>query len=222
MKFKAENKFTKFSLPPLYPITDLGLAKKTTHLDIVKELVEGGAKLIQIREKNLSSYDLFSQAMEVITYARKKGVKIIINDRVDIALAVDADGVHIGQDDLPIEEARTLLGPKKIIGLSTHNLRQAIKANASSADYISIGPIFGTATKASSNLPLGTGIIKHLRHRVTKPMVAIGGVRLDRLEDVFSVGADSVAVISDLLKYDNISERTKVYLAECLKRSSRS
>jgi thiamine-phosphate pyrophosphorylase len=199
-------------LAPIYPITDLALSRKSTHLEIVKELIGGGATLIQLREKNLNARDFFDQARQAIAYARKRGVRIIINDRVDIALAADADGVHLGQDDLPVEKARRLLGTRKLIGISTHNIRQAMRASATLVDYLSIGPIFQTSTKESANPTLGIEFIRKLRNRITKPIVAIGGITLDRSASVLAAGADSVAVISDLLKQGDLRARMKLYL----------
>ncbi len=204
-----------FSLPAFYPITDLKIARRETHLEIVKDLVGGGAKIIQIRDKQLSTSDLLIQVGDVLSYARKKKVKIIVNDRVDLVMATDADGVHLGQEDLPVEKARKLLGAKKIIGLSTHSRIQALKGAQSSADYISIGPIFRTATKGTSDLPLGVGIIKSLRAQISKPLVAIGGITLERVGDLLVAGANSVALVSDLLSAPDITKKAKAYVEMC-------
>ncbi len=205
----------RFSLPPLYPITDLKIANRKTHIEIVRALISGGAKIIQIRDKRLSTSDLLTQVGDVLSYARKRNVKIIINDRVDLVMATDADGVHLGQEDLPVEEARRLLGAKKMIGLSTHSLAEALKGSQSSADYIAIGPIFRTRTKGTSDLSLGIDIIKSLRPRVSKPIVAIGGITLEKVGDLFAAGANSVALISDLLSASDITKRTKAYVEKC-------
>src|SRR5687768_11240200 len=136
----------KFSLPKIYPITDVSISK-LSHLEQVEKLIEGGAKLIQLRDKNASSKDFYEAAKKVIEFARPKKVKIIINDRVDIALVLKADGVHLGQDDLPPPHARKILGNKAIIGFSTHTLSQAVEAVNLPIDYLAIGPIFPTSSK---------------------------------------------------------------------------
>lgn len=203
----------KKTLPPLYAITDRKLARRDTHLEIVRELIRGGATLIQIREKELDAYDLYQQARRAVDYAHRRGVRIIINDRVDLALAVGADGVHLGQEDLPPQEARQLLGPRKLIGYSTHNWRQAVRAESEPVDYIAVGPLFATTTKESSNPALGVAIIRKLKRRLTKPLVGIGGITLGTLPALFSAGLDTVAVISDLLSRGDMARRTRAYIS---------
>lgn len=199
-------------LPRLYAITDLKRAGKASHLAVVKELIKGGASLIQLREKELPARDFFRQACEAIEYAHRRNVKIIINDRVDIALAAGADGVHLGQHDMPVICARKLLGPRKIIGISTHNLRQFSAALRTDADYISIGPIYPTRTKTDPDPPLGPKIVARLARRIDRPLVAIGGITLENAPELVAAGADSVAVISDLLSYGEIASRTRAFL----------
>lgn len=182
----------------LYPLTDRRLSG-LSHAEQVSELSEGGATLVQLREKILSPLEFYREAAEALRVARERRVKIIINDRVDIALALKADGVHLGQDDLPPEAARELLGPEVIIGFSTHNLEQALLSTKMPIDYIAIGPIFSTATKQSSEPAVGLDGLGQVRQAVGEiPLVAIGGITSQNSQDVLAAGADAIAVISDI------------------------
>jgi len=186
-------------VPKIYPITDTKLSG-VSHLEQVKALLEGGARMIQIRDKNMSSRELFGAIEECNVMVRDYDAKLIVNDRVDITMALRADGVHLGQDDLPPVEARKLLGPRAIIGFSTHSVEQAIKAMELPVDYIAAGPIFKTRSKADAEPAIGLEGLKRIRQAIGKfPLVAIGGINLDNCRDVFSAGADSVAMISALV-----------------------
>jgi len=178
-------------------------------------LIKGGAKIVQLRDKYASPKDFYADANEALKFARENSVKIIINDRVDIALALKADGVHLGQDDLPPEKARKILGEKAIIGFSTHNLDQAEKAVKLPIDYLAIGPIFDTKTKENPDKTVGIENIKKVREAIGDfPLVAIGGITLENFRDVLSEGADSVAVVSDLLFNANkITEKMREFSA---------
>ncbi len=200
-------------LPKIYPITDTRIAKIPLVAQVEK-LIEGGANFIQLREKYASPQDFYQAAQLALEYARKCGVKIIINDRVDIALALEADGVHLGQDDLPPEEARKILGEKAIIGFSTHNLEQAIRAVALPIDYLAIGPVYATTTKENPDQTVGLEGIKIIRKAVANfPLVAIGGINYRNLPEIFESGADSAAIISDLIgDADQITEKMRLYL----------
>lgn len=190
----------KLYLPKIYPITDVRVSG-LTHVEQVKLLANGGAKIVQIREKHLAPNEFYKQAKESVKIAESFGVKIIINDRVDIALALKADGVHLGQDDLPPEEARKILGSEAIIGVSTHSVEQARDAIMRPVDYIAVGPIFPTKSKKNPDELVGIGGLKRVRDVIGDfPLVAIGGINLDNFESVFENGANSVAVISELLK----------------------
>ncbi len=199
-------------LPRIYPITDVRLSG-LTHTEQVRRLAEGGARLIQLREKTASPREFYESAVEAIAVARTLGVKIIINDRLDIAIAARADGVHLGQDDLLVEEARRLIGPDKIIGFSTHNLKQALEADLLALDYIAIGPVFGTSTKENPDPITGLELVREVKRRVAKPIVAIGGITLERAPSVIEAGADSLAVISDLYSTRDITNRLRAFLA---------
>lgn len=199
-------------LPEIYPITDTRLIN-LSHAEQVKRLIEGGAKMIQLREKWASPKDFYEQAKESLEIARKSNVKIIINDRVDIALALKADGVHLGQDDLSPEYARKILGDKAIIGFSTHNLKQAIEAVKFPIDYLAIGPVFATKTKENPDNIIGIESIKNIREAIGDfPLVAIGGINLDNFREVLDAGANSAAIISDLVSdADKITQKLREF-----------
>lgn len=158
-----------FSLPRLYPITDT-LISGLSHGKQVELLAAGGASLIQLREKRASPREFYRAAMEAMSVARRLGVQIIINDRVDIAIAVNADGVHLGQDDLPPDRARRLLGETRIIGFSTHVLEQALAADVAPIDYLAIGPIFQTSTKDNPDAVVGLETVSEVRRLISKPL----------------------------------------------------
>jgi thiamine-phosphate pyrophosphorylase len=205
-----DDRVMTFTLPRLYPITDARLAG-LTHAEQVERLAAGGATLVQLRDKHAAPREFFEQARRAVEVARALGVRLVINDRLDIALAVGADGVHLGQDDLPVERARELLGAGRILGYSTHNVRQALAADSAPADYIAIGPVFQTRTKENPDPVVGPELIRELKSRLTKPLVGIGGITLDRAPAVIAAGADSVAVISDLYAGGDIAARTRQY-----------
>ena len=183
----------------VYPITDLHLTG-LSHSEQVARLIDGGAALIQLREKQLSPQEFFMQAEEAVRFAHQRGVRVIINDRVDVALAVKADGVQLGQDDMSVSGARELLGPQAIIGLSTHNREQAVRALAQPIDYLAIGPVFKTTSKTDPEQAVGLKGIREIRRLAGEfPVIAIGGITRDNAPAVFDAGADSVALISALL-----------------------
>ncbi|MEQ1604464.1 MAG: thiamine phosphate synthase [Pyrinomonadaceae bacterium] len=186
-------------LPRIYPITDTRISG-LSHLDQVVRLVNGGARFIQLREKYASPRDFYDAAKDVIAFAAERSVTIIINDRVDIALVSNAAGVHLGQDDMPPEHARELLGPRAIIGYSTHTFDQACAAVDLPVDYIAYGPIFQTATKENPDAVVGTEELKGIRNSIGRfPLVAIGGISRDNLNSVIDAGADSAAIIGAIL-----------------------
>jgi len=197
-------------LPKIYPITDPRISG-LSHTAQVEKFIEGGATFIQLRDKYASSGDFYQSATEAIEIARARNVKIIINDRVDIALALKADGVHLGQDDLPPAHARAILGKNAIIGFSTHNLQQALDAANLPIDYLAVGPVFNTQTKENPDAVVGIeGIVKVRESIGDFPLVAIGGINSKIFLDVLNAGADSAAIIGDLLSDpDKISEKLK-------------
>lgn len=197
-------------LPRIYPITDRRLSG-LSHSEQVRRLADGGAALVQLREKDAPSGEFLREASDTMRAVRTLGVKIIINDRVDIAMAVGAAGVHLGQDDLPPAAARRLLGDAAIIGFSTHNLAQAASAVLLPVDYIAMGPIFSTVTKPDTEPVVGLDELRAVRTRIGSfPLVAIGGINAGNIREVLAAGADSAAVIGALLaRPDEIAERMR-------------
>ena len=186
-------------LPKVYPITDTAISG-LSHCEQVKRLIAGGAALIQLRDKHASSRVFYADAQAALQVARAAGVKLIINDRVDIALALRADGVHLGQEDMPVEAARRVLGDQAVIGFSTHNLEQLQEALHLPIDYLAFGPIFPTASKRNPDPVAGLIQLKQACEMVL-PMqvVAIGGINRSNATDVRNAGANAVAVISSVL-----------------------
>jgi thiamine-phosphate pyrophosphorylase len=188
-----------FHLPKVYPITDTNLSG-LSHAEQVDRLIAGGATLIQLRDKHAAPGDFFRQAEAARQIARKHDVRLIINDRLDIALAVGADGVHLGQTDIPVEAARCLLGKRAIIGISTHNLAQAELAANMPVDYVAFGPIFKTSTKENPDPIIGLEALRAVRTIVgALPLVAIGGITLANAEEAWRAGADAVSSIAALV-----------------------
>ena len=188
-----------FPAVKVYPITDVRLTG-LSHAEQVTLLIQGGATLIQLREKDLSPREFFHQARAALAVARAHEVRIIINDRVDIALALHADGVHLGQDDMPPHAAREILGGEALIGYSTHNLSQAISASTLPIDYLAIGPVFPTSSKSKPDPVVGLAGVTEVRGTVGQlPLVAIGGITAENIESVLKAGADCVAVIASVL-----------------------
>lgn len=185
-----------------------------SHTEQVRRLIEGGARFIQLREKSLSSGEFFADAAQAVKFAHEHSAQIIINDRVDVTLALHADGVHLGQDDLWPDEARKILGPDAIIGFSTHSVEQASDALKLPVDYLAIGPIFGTSTKENPDPIVGPDGLHAVRKAIgDMPLVAIGGIDLDSLSTVYDAGANSAAVISSIISQpDQIAERVRQFL----------
>jgi thiamine-phosphate pyrophosphorylase len=201
----------RINLPKIYPITDRRLSG-LSHAEQVRRLGAGGATFVQLREKHLSPREFHREAEDALRVARGLGVRLIVNDRVDIALALGADGVHLGQDDLPPAAARELLGGPAVIGFSTHNEEQAREAARLPVDYLAIGPIFQTSSKENPDPVVGLEGLRRVRRIVGQiPLVAIGGIHPENVREVFAAGADSVAVISLLLagNPDEIERRTR-------------
>ena len=186
-------------LPKIYPITDTKLSG-LSHFEQTKALLEGGTKLVQIRDKTMASRELFDSVQECLALCHERDALLIVNDRADIALATDADGVHLGQDDLPPSEARKILPSGTIIGFSTHTVEQALDAAKTPVDYIAAGPIFSTRSKSNPDPVIGLSGLEKIRNAIGDlPLVAIGGITLDNCHDVLNAGADSAAMISALV-----------------------
>ena len=199
-----------FPLPRVYALTDVRLSGRS-HAEQVELFSLGGASLIQLREKRMPALEFYEEARAAVAVAQRSGVRLIINDRVDVALAAGAHGVHLGQDDLPPEAARKLLGAAAIVGYSTHNVEQAREAIKLPIDYLAIGPIFPTTSKTDTFPVLGLEGLQAVRRAVGEfPLVAIGGITHGNARDAIEAGANSVAVISALLSNPNrITELTR-------------
>ena len=208
---------SSFRLPRVYPITDTQISG-LSHAEQVALLADGGATVVQLRDKHASAKEFYEQAKAALAVARARDVQLIINDRADIALALGADGVHLGQDDLPPAAARRLLGQDFVIGFSTHNLKQAIEASTWPVDYLAIGPIFPTSTKQNPDPVVGLDGLRVVREAIgERPLVGIGGITRPEVRAVIDAGADSVALIRNLLSSpEGISEALRQTLFACV------
>jgi thiamine-phosphate pyrophosphorylase len=198
--------------PRLYAIIDASLLTKS-ELVLAETLAGSGVELIQFRNKAGPSRQFFEVSQQLSTALAPHGVRFIVNDRPDIALLAGAGGVHVGQDDLGVEEARAICGNSCWVGVSTHTIEQVSAADRTSADYIAVGPIFPTTTKENPDAVVGTELLRRARQITTKPLVAIGGITLPRAAEVYLAGADSLAVIRDLICAASPGERAREYLA---------
>ena len=197
--------------PCLYAILDPSLL--TTSEQVLAEMLAGsGVELIQYRNKKAPSRDLFEISLRLSTATAQRDVRFIVNDRPDIALLSGAGGVHVGQEDLGVEEARAICGRPRWVGVSTHTLDQVAAADRTSADYVAFGPIFPTTTKQNPDAVVGTELLRRARQLTRKPLVAIGGITLERAAEVFDAGADSLAVVRDLMCAASPGQRAREYL----------
>lgn len=177
-----------------YFITDRSLSRAGT-LNDVRSAIDAGVTVIQYRDKNTETRAMYEEALALKDLCRKKA-RLLINDRVDIALAVEADGVHIGQDDMPFNIARRLLGKKRIIGLTVHSIDEAREAQELGADYVGVSPIYATATKRDAGKAAGIELIRAVKKEIRLPVIAIGGINLSNAPDVVAAGADGLCAIS--------------------------
>jgi thiamine-phosphate pyrophosphorylase len=198
-------------LPRLYVILDSALLNVPVQ-DCARELADAGVRLLQYRSKTEPALNLLNFSRSLASLLIPRGVSFVVNDRPDIAVMAGASGVHIGQDDLGVEATRALVGNEKLVGVSTHNLEQFRAAAATSADYIAVGPVFATSSKANPDPVIGTEFIRQVRDLSDKPIVAIGGITLENAASVIQSGADCVAVISDVLRSPDRGLRAKQYL----------
>lgn len=198
-------------MPRLYVILDAGMLTEPAG-DTAKQLIAAGVRLLQYRDKKAGARQLWTDSRIIADLARKTGCSFFVNDRPDVAYLSGAGGVHIGQDDLPVEQARAVVGPERWVGVSTHNYKQFEEAAATSADYIAVGPIFPTSSKVNPDPVVGTELLRRVRALTSKPIVAIGGVTLERASEVLAAGADSVAVISDILQAKDPASRVREYI----------
>lgn len=193
---------------PLVLITDRNLCKHP-FLNTIKLALKGGVTTVQVREKGLTTHELYSLALELREVTSDFNANLIINDRVDIALAVEADGVHLGWQSLPFPVVRRLLGSEKLIGISTHGRQEALQAKDFGADYITLGPVFETPSKSGLLQPTGTGEIQNIKNEVKIPVIALGGINVENVEAVLAAGADGIAVISSIMYADDPEDAAK-------------
>jgi thiamine-phosphate pyrophosphorylase len=198
-------------LPRLYVILDSALLTVPAQ-DCAQELADAGVRVLQFRGKTEHALNLLNTSRKLASLLIPMGVTFIVNDRPGIAILAEASGVHVGQEDLDVETTRRLVGSEKLIGVSTHNLEQFREAAATSADYIAVGPVFTTSSKANPDPVIGTEFIRRMRDLSDKPIVAIGGIALENAASVIEAGADCVAVISDILRAPDRGLRAKRYL----------
>ena len=199
-------------LGKLYPITASNNLNGLDNIQLVEQYLKGGSRFVQVREPTLPDSLLYPQLLKIQSLCEPVEAQFLINDRVDLALAVRAHGVHLGQDDLPVRVARDLLGEEAIIGLSTHNRQQFLDAQTQDVDYIALGPIFSTSTKEAENPPLGIEALGGLIADSRYPVVAIGGISLEKAPQIWTAGADSVAVISDIANAADPARQVSRYL----------
>lgn len=193
----------------IYAITDSKSGKEKNLLGYSEEILKAGVKILQYREKKMCTKEMFQNAKALRELTKKYNAIFIINDDISIALAVGADGIHVGQDDLPITEVRKLVGENMIIGLSTHSPEQGEKAVEDGADYIGVGPIFSTMTKENVCAPVGYQYLEYVEKNINIPYVAIGGIKSHNIEEILKRGAKRVAIVSEIVGAENSYEKTK-------------
>jgi thiamine-phosphate pyrophosphorylase len=193
----------------LYVVTDAQLSRGRSHREVIDAAIRGGATIVQYREKSASTRQMIDEALELRDLCRARSVPFIVNDRVDVALAVDADGVHVGQDDMPASLARKLIGHSKILGVSAENSEQARAAIADGADYVGAGAIFATETKADANKPIEIPGLLKIARACTIPMVGIGGINVSNAASVIRAGAAGIAVVSAIVSADDVERAAR-------------
>jgi thiamine-phosphate pyrophosphorylase len=202
----------KPTLGRLHVITDTSLQSRYTHADLTRLAIDGGADTIQFRQKEGSSLEMYNNAEAMMKICREAGITMIVNDRLDVALAVDADGVHLGQSDIPLPVARKLLGNEKLIGGSAVNFDELQRVNDEGADYVGYGPVFGTISKADPGDPKGISYMKTVAERSSIPVIAIGGIKLQHIQDLLSTGIHGIAVISAICCETDPTAATKAFI----------
>ena len=195
----------------LYVVTDEKLKKGLTHQQIAKKALAGGADVIQLRDKAMTGRELFITACKIREITRNAGTLFIVNDRIDIAIASGADGVHLGQDDLPLCEARQMAPENFIIGVSVGSVAEAVNAEADGADYVAVSPVFGTGTKPDAGPGHGTALITAIKQNISIPVIGIGGIQKENIREVLVAGADGVAVISAIINSDDIAKTAQEF-----------
>lgn len=202
----------KKNIGRLHVLTDTIVQNKFSHPDLARMAIDGGADTIQFRQKKGSSLDMFRNAETIMQLCRDASVTMIVNDRIDIALAVDADGVHLGQSDIPLPVARKLLGAQKLMGGSATDFDELRKVIEGGADYVGFGPVFGTMSKENPGNPRGISFMKEVVERSSIPVVAIGGIKLNHVKELFATGIHGIAVISAICCEPDPAKATQRFL----------
>lgn len=197
--------FQKVLDTDIYALTDEGLSNGRSNIEVVDAMLKAGIKVLQYREKDKKSGAMLEECLQIRAMTKQAGCKFIVNDHVDIAMLCDADGVHVGQEDIPVQQVRQLVGTDKIIGLSTHSPEECKQAIAAGADYIGVGPIFATKTKKDVCAPVGYRYLEYVTGQHSIPHVAIGGIKLHNIQDVAKHGARCCAIVSEIVGADDIT-----------------
>jgi thiamine-phosphate pyrophosphorylase len=205
---KRDVRIQLFQQVDVYPVTCERLSEGRTNLQVLEAVIQGGSKIIQLREKEYPKRDLYNLASKFREITTRAKVLLIINDHVDVALGVEADGVHLGQEDLPVQVARKL-APELLIGASTHSLEQALKAEKDGADYINIGPIFSTETKEGVGRSLGPAAISEISPQIKIPFTVMGGINQQNINQVLAQGARRVAMVTAITRAADIAEKVR-------------
>jgi thiamine-phosphate pyrophosphorylase len=195
----------------LYAITDERFHPGRGMIEVMEEALQGGVDVVQLRDKTASKREILRKAKQLRSLTRRYGALFIVNDHIDIALAVDADGVHLGQDDLPLAEARKLVG-NKIIGISTHAIEEAREAERGGADYIGVGPVFATQTKADVVPPVTLSYVRQVAGEIRIPFVAIGGIKLHNVDEVLAAGASRICAVSEIVGSADVKKTCETFL----------
>lgn len=206
----------------LYAITGEEFHQGRSLVEVMEAAIVGGVDIIQLRDKKNSKKVVLEKALLLKVLAEKYQIPLIINDHIDVALAVDADGIHLGQDDLPLLEARKILGKDKIIGISTHKIEEARDAQLNGADYIGVGPIFETQSKEDVVDPVTTKYIEEIVAEITIPFVAIGGIKLHNVDQVLRAGATRICVISEIVGSEDVTKTAQQFTEKIAERMAQS
>ncbi len=190
----------------LHVLTDRTWSRGRATLAVAAAALDGGATVIQLRDKTANTHDLVKEGLALRALTRERGALLIVNDRIDVALAVDADGAHVGQEDMPAALARQLLGPARILGVSAGNITEATAAVAAGADYLGVGPIYATSSKADAGQPVGPHLLTEIASRFSIPQVAIGGITVHNAREVIQAGAMGIAVITAVVHAEDIAD----------------
>ncbi|OIJ20265.1 thiamine-phosphate diphosphorylase [Anaerobacillus alkalidiazotrophicus] len=204
----------------LYAITGEEFHKGKSLVEVMEAAIIGGVDIIQLRDKKSSKKDVLHKALLLKDLTKKYNIPLIINDHIDVAIAVDADGIHLGQDDLPLQMARKIVGKEKIIGISTHEIEEAREAQLQGADYIGVGPIFATKSKEDVVDPVTTKYIEEVKKEISIPFVAIGGIKLHNVDQVLNAGATRICAISEIVGSADITKTCQLFIEKINERVS--